>query len=258
MGVASARSKELTARVLVLLVAALMPASFAPSGAAAADKEQVLYSFCSTGGSACTDGVDPFSSLIIDPLGNLYGTTYVGGAYGGKYHSTGGVVFELVPNANRTSYAQQVLYSFCATGDKGSPCTDGALPLGSLLMDTAGHLYGTTLAGGAYDAGVVFELTPNAAKTGFTQKVLHAFCSEGETSAPTAHNLTPDCLWTPRATFTARPGSAARMGLRSPGAPCFSSRPTHARPSGRSKYCTPSARRGEATAPTALSRPRPT
>ena len=108
----------------------------------------VLYSF--TGGS---DGAYPEAGLISDMAGNLYGTTYGGGA-GGQ-----GTVFQLTPSGNLT-----VLYSFTL----GS---DGAWPVGGLVADAAGNLYGTTSSGGATAScpggcGTVFELTVSASFTG--------------------------------------------------------------------------------------------
>lgn len=62
---------------------------------------------------------------------------------------------------------EQTLYSFCSQTD----CTDGATPAGPLIMDASGNLYGTTQTGGKYisgGGGVVFELTPNQDRTGWT------------------------------------------------------------------------------------------
>jgi uncharacterized repeat protein (TIGR03803 family) len=110
--------------------------------------ETVLHSF--TGGS---DGAYPVASLVADAtVGNLYGTTEQGGAYGF------GVVFKLTPGGTET-----VLYSF--TGG-----SDGAYPVASLIRDKAGNLYGTTEEGGASGDGVVFKVTP-----GGTESVLHSF-----------------------------------------------------------------------------------
>ncbi|PYT52596.1 MAG: hypothetical protein DMG43_11260, partial [Acidobacteria bacterium] len=82
---------------------------------------------------------------IMDTAGNLYGTTFVGGAFGP------GTVFKLDASGNET-----VLHSF--TGG------DGSSPAASLIMDTAGNLYGTTIYGGASSncsggCGTVFKLT---------------------------------------------------------------------------------------------------
>ena len=107
----------------------------------------LLYSFVSGSG-----GYGPVASLIIDASGNLYGTTYSDGAYG--Y----GSVFELTPSGGYTS-----LYDF--TGG-----SDGANPMGGVVMDANGNLFGTTYAGGNTEShcdpqfgnqcGVVFEITP--------------------------------------------------------------------------------------------------
>ena len=93
----------------------------------------LLYAF--TGGA---DGANPEGGVVLDPAGNLYGTTYYGGAWGW------GAVFELDPAGNAT-----VLYSF--TGN-----TDGGFPYAGLVRDSSGALYGTTEYGGYYGAGVVF------------------------------------------------------------------------------------------------------
>jgi len=120
-------------------------------------KETVLYSF--TGGP---DGDLPYSSLIEDSLGNLYGTTFGGGAYGK------GAVFKLDSSGKET-----VLHSF--TGG-----ADGGLPLTMLVMDTQGNLYGTASGGGNpacynardgdYGCGTVFKVDTTG-----NQSVLYSF-----------------------------------------------------------------------------------
>ncbi|HSY64150.1 MAG TPA: choice-of-anchor tandem repeat GloVer-containing protein [Terriglobales bacterium] len=110
-----------------------------------------------------TDGRTPYSSLTFDAAGNLYGTTTQGGAY------SCGTVFELSANNRQES----VLYSFAG----GS---DGCTPGDSVVFDSKGNLYGTTVGGGLVNCinqtlgcGLVFELTPNSG--GWTKKVLHEF-----------------------------------------------------------------------------------
>jgi uncharacterized repeat protein (TIGR03803 family) len=108
----------------------------------------VLHSF--TGGS---NGAYPEAGVIADMAGNLYGTTYGGGA-GGQ-----GTVFQLTPSGTLT-----VLYSFTGGADGGRPGAD-------LIADAAGNLYGTTALGGANTScpggcGTVFELTVPAGFTG--------------------------------------------------------------------------------------------
>ncbi len=100
---------------------------------------RVFHSFTGTGG----DGADPYAGLVRDSNGNLYGTTYYGGTSG--Y----GTVFMVTPLFS----IYRVLYSFTAG-------TDGAGPIGGLVRDTPGNLYGTTLWYGANGAGTVFKLTP--------------------------------------------------------------------------------------------------
>ena len=122
--------------------------------------ETILYNFCSQSG--CTDGLDPQAGLVFDNAGNLYGTTYGGGAAGA------GTVFKLTPGG-----AETVLYSFCPSGT----CTDGFGPLGGLITDGAGNLYGTTAFSNTPDGhfgwGVVFKLAPNG-----TETVLYTLCSQ--------------------------------------------------------------------------------
>jgi uncharacterized repeat protein (TIGR03803 family) len=109
------------------------------------------------------DGALPYSGVIVDQKGNLYGTTSMGGAY------NEGTVFKVDPNETET-----VLYSF-----KGRP-SDGAEPIGGLLSDTKGNLYGTTVYGGSGDHGIVFRLAPNG-----TETVLHNFASPRGGEFPT-------------------------------------------------------------------------
>ncbi len=119
--------------------------------------ETVLYSFC-PGGSPCTDGAVPNSPLVLDANGSLYGTTFLGGA---SYYD--GAVFKLAPDGTET-----VLYSFSGGGEgEGSS-------FGGVIFDAAGSLYGTTVYGGKYDLGTVFELTPHSDGT-WTPTVLHSF-----------------------------------------------------------------------------------
>jgi uncharacterized repeat protein (TIGR03803 family) len=100
-----------------------------------AGQETVLYSF--TGGA---DGGYPYAGVIRDSAGNLYGTTYQGGAAGA------GVVFKV-----NTAGHETVLYSF--TGG-----ADGAYPYAGVIRDSSGNLYGTAFAGGTGGVGVVYKL----------------------------------------------------------------------------------------------------
>jgi len=124
--------------------------------------EKVLYSFCAQ--QNCADGSQPFDGLIADKSGNLYGTTYLGGAHGQ------GTVFKITKSGT-----ESVLYSFC--GVVG--CPDGANPYAGLIMDKAGNLYGTTLGGGANNNGTVFELSTTGSEI-----VLHAFQNTPDFATP--------------------------------------------------------------------------
>ncbi|MBZ5574560.1 MAG: hypothetical protein LAO09_22110 [Acidobacteriia bacterium] len=127
--------------------------------------ETVLYSF-----TGKHDGTYPYAGIVFDRAGNLYGTTQFGGA------SNQGVVFELTPTP--VGWTENVLYSF--GGD------DGAQPLGRIVLDSAGNLYGTTESGGLYGRGTVFELSPNDSEVGqwkFT--LIHSF-SPSDGAAPGA------------------------------------------------------------------------
>jgi uncharacterized repeat protein (TIGR03803 family) len=129
-----------------------------PSVAGGSWTEQVLYTF--TGG---TDGAVPQAGVIFDASGALYGTTYVGGANGS------GTVFKLTPPAvGGGAWIETILYSFSGS--------DGATPFTTLIFDASGALYGTTLGGGAFGVGTVFQLTPPSVAGGaWTETILHSF-----------------------------------------------------------------------------------
>jgi uncharacterized repeat protein (TIGR03803 family) len=84
----------------------------------------VLYSFCSL--PSCSEGALPQAGLIADSAGNLYGTTFFGGASSRRGVQAGGY---------------------------------GVRPVAGLIADSSGNLYGTTAGGGASGKGVVFKLT---------------------------------------------------------------------------------------------------
>jgi uncharacterized repeat protein (TIGR03803 family) len=120
----------------------------------------VLHSF------ACfpNDGQAPLGSLVQDSAGNIYGTTYAGGAFGW------GTVYEITPSGTVT-----ILHSF-----NDSP-GDGVTPRGGVVRDGSGNLYGTTEGDEATDdpLGSVFKLTPDGVFT-----LLHSFAGNVDGSAP--------------------------------------------------------------------------
>ena len=115
-----------------------------PAGA-----ETVLYSFA--GGA--NDGSNPSAALVQGSDGNLYGTTYTGGASGL------GTVFKITLAGTKT-----VLHFFAGT------TVDGGGPMAALVQGSDGNFYGTTLVGGTDNQGTVFKITPAGVET-----VLHSF-----------------------------------------------------------------------------------
>jgi uncharacterized repeat protein (TIGR03803 family) len=147
----------------------------ASSTSVAAQRETVLHGFENNG----TDAASPVGPLIFDNAGNLYGTSQAGGTH------NAGAVFEFMPKAGG-GWSEQVLYSF----DSLSGGADGVAPFGGLVRDAAGHLYGTTYDGGAYNGGTVFEL---AQKNGsWTERVLHSFRTSGPDGEWPIEGLTLD------------------------------------------------------------------
>jgi uncharacterized repeat protein (TIGR03803 family) len=92
------------------------------------------------------DGNTPQAGLILDAAGNVYGTTFMGGKF------NVGVVFRLSPAAG--GWTETFLHNFQPNG------VDGTNPESTLVMDSHGNLYGSTLYGGAGSDGTVFQIKP--------------------------------------------------------------------------------------------------
>jgi uncharacterized repeat protein (TIGR03803 family) len=120
--------------------------------------ETILYRF-----KGAPDGASPKAGLVLDEKGNMYGTTYSGGAHGL------GTVFEISAKGK-----EKVLYSFT-----GRP--DGDAPQSNLAFDKKGSLYGTTISGGAHGYGVVFKVSRSG-----KEKVLYSFAGTPDGAAPEA------------------------------------------------------------------------
>ncbi len=105
--------------------------------------KQTIYSFLASDSEA--EGNEPTGGLVLDSLGNIYGTTLHGGA------NNEGAVFELSPPLSGLLYKEKVLWSFNGT--------DGGQPNGALIFDGTGNLYGMTSGGGSTGNGVAFEVT---------------------------------------------------------------------------------------------------
>lgn len=125
-------------------------------------QQKVIYDF--PGGR---DGSYPVGTLTLDKSGNLYGATNLGGdGYG--------AVYEL--SKSNGTWREKILHGFGQTGD-------GIEPEAGVIFDTAGDLYGTTGAGGAYGNGMVFELTPNQNGT-WSEHILYSFTGGNDGGAP--------------------------------------------------------------------------
>jgi uncharacterized repeat protein (TIGR03803 family) len=148
------RAASIALALAMVLVAAVVAQGQTPSKATF----KVLHSF--TGGN---DGGYPFAGLIQDTKGNLYGTTWSGGAY------DSGVVFAVPKTGGET-----LLYTF--TGGN-----DGASPYAGLIL-SAGNLYGTAAYGGASDNGVVYEVPGS----GGSESVLYTFTGGDDGANPYA------------------------------------------------------------------------
>jgi uncharacterized repeat protein (TIGR03803 family) len=134
--------------------------------------ETTIYTF--SGGA---DGDAPGGNLIFDNVGDLYGVTQRGGTSTGCSGFPCGTVFELTPGSSG-EWSEKVLYSFNGN--------DGSSPIGKLLFDQAGNLYGTTAAGGprfSGTKGVVFELTP-AGNGQWNESVLWNFTGGADGANP--------------------------------------------------------------------------
>jgi uncharacterized repeat protein (TIGR03803 family) len=102
--------------------------------------ETLLHSF-----QAGSDGEDPFSGLVMDNSGDLYGTTYYGSGSGCGKRGGCGTIFEVTAGGS-----EEILYAFRNS--------HGRYPEAGLLLDADGDLYGTAASGGKHNHGIVFEL----------------------------------------------------------------------------------------------------
>jgi uncharacterized repeat protein (TIGR03803 family) len=103
--------------------------------------ERVLHSFGATPG----DGQYPYAGVVLDGAGNLYGTTILGGTFGGT-------VYELQQGGG--GWSETILHDF-------QEQDDGYQAIGGLIFDSSGNLYGASSVGGAHGGGAVYELTPS-------------------------------------------------------------------------------------------------
>jgi uncharacterized repeat protein (TIGR03803 family) len=98
----------------------------------------VLYAF----NANASDGCEPFGRVVLDVQGNIFGTTYYGGANGN------GTVYELTPGIG---WLETILHNF--------EISDGSGPQSGLITDGANDWFGTTSSGGSGKWGTVFEIS---------------------------------------------------------------------------------------------------
>jgi uncharacterized repeat protein (TIGR03803 family) len=149
------RNSSLTVPVLRTIGVAAIAFALVPLSDASAYAYKTLHDFSGPNGS------NPTAGLLEDGAGNLYGTTSAGGKYGG------GIVFKMVPNG--TKYDYHIIKNFCAKAN----CTDGSNPSAHLIMDADGDIWGTTVYGGKFGSGTLFELIPGI--NSWALKVIHSF-----------------------------------------------------------------------------------
>ncbi len=127
----------------------------------ATGQETILYRFRDV-----PDGASPLGGVAIDSSGNIYGTTWLGGAY------SLGTVFSLDSNSN-----EKVLHSFAGR-------SDGANPIGGPALDQTRNLYGATSAGGPYYFGTLYMID-----TAGNESVLYSFTGGTDGAYPYSHLL---------------------------------------------------------------------
>ena len=206
----------LTRRATLPLLALIYVLVISASLSAHSQTYKVPYNFTGKG----TDGATPYAGPVLDALGNLYGTTYLGGSLGA------GTVYRLSPTGS--SWTHTALYNYRAQTDGSGPAfgslvlasgrflfgttegggyfgtafavcacphreyvlrsfgkgKDGAQPIGGLVLDRAGNLYGTTSEFGANGFGNVFELTPSGNTV--TETILYSFTGGNDPINPAA------------------------------------------------------------------------
>src|ERR1700675_738334 len=156
----------LAAFLLIVLIPCFTSAMLDAQSGKQPDGNAPLYQF--TGG---VDGGTPTGGIVFDQAGDLYGSTASGGMFG---H---GVVYKL--SLTGGSWTETVLYSF--TGGQ-----DGDSPLGGVVFDGAGNLWGTTFQGGdpACHCGTLFQLSPSG--NAWTFNLIHAFLGGSDGANPAA------------------------------------------------------------------------
>ncbi len=157
------------AKVAALVASLILMAVLGVAPAAQSQTFTNLHNF--TGGAG---GAEPIAGVAMDAAGNLYGTTYQGGASGL------GMVYKLTHKGS--GWVLSELYSF-QSGNGGNT------PIGGVTIGRDGNLYGTTVGGGQYGNGTVYKLSPpptvcKAILCPWTETVLYHFTGGADGGAP--------------------------------------------------------------------------
>jgi uncharacterized repeat protein (TIGR03803 family) len=128
----------------------------------ASGNETMLYGFTGDTQSGGIDGANPWSTLLRDAIGNLYGTTTLGGTSGF------GTIFKVDSSGNET-----LLHNFAGA--------EGAYPYAGLIADTSMNLYGTAYEGGTSHVGTIFKMDKTDTVT-----LLHSFGGGTDGAFPSA------------------------------------------------------------------------
>jgi len=168
-----------------------------PQSAGQPWNETLLYSFI--GGS---DGQEPAAGVVMDSGGTLYGTTY----YRGASPNPSGTAFRLAaPTSQGGAWTKTVLHNF-GNGH------DGAGPNSDLIFGDHGELYGTTYAGGTYQHGAVFQLSPpEAPGAAWNERVIYSLLARQDSIDPVALAFRNGVLYGVAAGHNTQYGSVFRL-----------------------------------------------
>lgn len=159
-------------RPITLLRIAAAAIALTPSSIAASDHGFTTIYYFKGPYDGHHDGDYP-TALTSDSSGNIYGTTAEGGSNRGITGSGCGTIFKITPNGKKST-----VHTFT--------CGNGSVPLGNLVVDSAGNIFGTTEEGGhgyrwcRYGCGTVYEVGPGG------NKVLHYFGKNASASFPSS------------------------------------------------------------------------
>jgi hypothetical protein len=153
--------------------------------------ESTVYLFC-VDFSPCPDGNQPSGGLASDGDGNLYGTTELAGDITA---TCCGIVFKLTrPHGTVTTWTETVLHTFFGLS---SGHHDGSTPMGGVILDKDGNVYGTTLDGGdpsgcgGKGCGTVFKLSK--VDGAWKESILYAFHGTGDGRGPQSGLIFDEC-----------------------------------------------------------------